>query len=93
MKKLKKDETKSKDPATGKDKIVSANQNYQEWLRKQQKEHGIETLEKLKKRIVNKNTKKSMYDSKSISNNNIRKNLSKDLPDIFNYSKKREIIY
>lgn len=78
-----------RDPATGKDKIVSANQNYQEWLRKQQKEHGIETLEKLKKRIVNKNTKKSMYDSKSISNNNIRKNLSKDLPDTFNYSKEK----
>lgn len=78
-----------RDPITGKDKIVSANQNYQEWLRKYQKEHGIETLEKFKERIMNKNTQKSMYDSKSISNNNIRKSLSKDLPDIFNYSKEK----
>lgn len=42
-----------RDPITGKDKIVSANQNYQEWLRNQQKEHGKDNVETFRKKVLN----------------------------------------
>ena len=44
-----------RDPVTGKDKIISANQNYQEWLRKLQKEHGKDTIEMFRKKVLQKN--------------------------------------
>ena len=46
-------ERRVRDPVTGKDKIVSANQNYQEWLRNQQKEHGKDNVETFRKKVLN----------------------------------------
>lgn len=50
-----------RDPITGRDKIVSANQNYQEWLRNQQKEHGKDTVETFRKKVLNSKKDREQY--------------------------------
>lgn len=50
-----------RDPVTGKDKIVSANQNYQEWLRNQQNEHGKDTAETFRKKVLNSKKDRELY--------------------------------
>lgn len=50
-----------RDPISGKDKIVSANQNYQEWLRNQQKEHGKDTVETFRKKVLNSKKDREQY--------------------------------
>ena len=50
-----------RDPITGKDKIVSANQNYQEWLRNQQKEHSKDTIEVFRKKVLNSKKDSDQY--------------------------------
>lgn len=52
-----------RDSATGNDKIVSANQTYDEWLADQQKEHGIDTIDTLTKKVKNAKTDRKQYNN------------------------------
>lgn len=52
-----------KDPVTGEEKIVKANQTYAEWLEDLQKKHGIDTVDTLTKKVKNTSNDRRQYNN------------------------------
>lgn len=50
-----------RDPVTGRDKIINANQTYGEWLADQHNKHGIDTVDTLAKKVKNTKTDRRQY--------------------------------
>lgn len=52
---------RQRDPVTGKDEIVDAKETYDQWLKRQQDVHGIDTVDTFQKKAVNLSSDRRQY--------------------------------
>lgn len=52
---------RTRNPVTGKEEIVNANETYEQWLKRIQKDNGIETVDMLQKKLTNLSSDKKQY--------------------------------
>lgn len=52
---------RTRNSVTGKEEIVNANETYEQWLKRIQKDNGIETVDMLQKKLTNLSSDKKQY--------------------------------
>lgn len=69
---------RQRNPITGRDEVVDVKENYDQWLKRQQKEHGIGSIEDFRKNVKKANDKFSSDDLSQKLKNNIKSKLLND---------------
>lgn len=70
---------RQRNPKTGRDEVVDVNENYKQWLKRQQQEHGVDSVDTFMKKAKNLSSDRKQYQNyiKVIGKENMPKTLSK----------------
>ena len=52
---------RQRDPVTGRDEVVKVGETYDQWLKRQQEIHGVDTVDKFRQKVENFSTDKKQY--------------------------------
>ncbi len=52
---------RQRDPITGRDEVVKVGETYDQWLKRQQETHGVDTVDKFRKKVENFSIDKEQY--------------------------------